>query len=237
MTKKAVYEDNSIRCVTGETLRPGGFLLTKRAISLCNLEKDQKILDIGCGMGATVNFLKTQLGVKAFGIDPSEKLIQLGKNKYGLSLTKGKGESLPYEDKFFDAVFTECTLSLMDDYEKTIKEVYRVLKTEGYFIISDVFARRTAYIDELKKIEVKSCLRNLFDLSILLTKIDDIGFEILVLEDWTSLLKKLMVEIIFKYGSMAEFWKIITCGNCGDFKEKLALCKPGYFFMIGKKEE
>lgn len=236
MINKAVYEDDGIRCVTGETLRPGGVFLTKRGISLCDLKEDTKALDIGCGMGATVDFLRNELGMDAFGIDPSKKLIGLGKDKYGISLTQGRGESLPYNDNFFDLVLTECTLSLMDDYEKTINEIYRVLKTGGYFIVSDVFAKRTEYIEKLKETGVKSCLRNLFDLSILLTKIDNIGFEILALEDWTSLLKKLMVEIIFKYGSMKEFWNITTCGNCDDFREKLGLCKPGYFLMIGKKE-
>ena len=237
MTKNTVYEDDSIRCVTGETLRPGGFFLTKRAIFLCNIDKKNiKALDIGCGIGATVNYLQTELGIEAFGIDPSEKLLKLGKDKYGLSLVKGEGECIPYEEDFFDIVFTECTLSLMEDQRKTIKEAYRVLKPYGYFIISDVFAKRPEYIEDLKKTEVISCIRNLFDLEVLLAEIEDTGFNILVLEDWSYLLKKLMVEIIFKYGSMKEFWNITTCGNCDDFSEKLGLCKPGYFLMIGQKE-
>lgn len=236
MTNNAVYENDSIICVTGETLRPGGFLLTERAILACGLEKNQRVLDVGCGMGATVKFLRDDFQIEAFGIDPSEKLIKLGKDKYGLPLDIGKGEILPYEDSSFDAVFTECTLSLMDSYERAIREIYRVLKPGGFFIVADVYARNPEYIDELKKTEVKSCLRNLFDLGTLLNKIDDKGFEISVLEDWTSLLKKLMVEIIFEYGSMAEFWKVTTCGNCEDFKDKLTLCKPGYFLLIGEKE-
>lgn len=236
MIKKAVYEDDSIRCVTGETLRPGGIFLTERAISLCNLEKKGlKALDIGCGIGATVNYLQTEFGIEAFGIDPSEKLIKLGKDKYDLSLTMGKGEFLPYGESYFDLVFTECSLSLMDNHRKTIGEVYRVLKPGGYFIISDVFAKRPEYIEELKKTKIKSCLRNLFDLDILSAEINDAGFKTLVLEDWSSLLKKLMVEIIFKYGSMKEFWNITTCRNCDEFREKLGLCKPGYFLMIGQK--
>ena len=68
-----------------------------------------------------------------------------------------------------------------------------------------------------------------------MAEIEDTGFNIgfrgLVLS-----FKKLMVEIIFKYGSMKEFWNITTCGNCDGFSEKLGLCKPGYFLMIGQKE-
>lgn len=237
MIKKAIYENDSIKCVTGETLRPGGFFLTERAISLCNVKnKNLKALDIGCGMGATVNYLQTEFGIETYGIDPSEKLIKQGRDKYKLPLIMGRGESLSYEENFFGLVFTECTLSLMEDYRKTIEEVYRVLKPGGYFIISDVFAKRPKYIEDLKKTNVESCLRNLLDLDILYLEIEEAGFEKIILEDWSSLLKQLMVDIIFKYGSMREFWNITTCGNCDDFREKLGLCKPGYFLMIGQKE-
>lgn len=233
--KKAVYEDEKIRNVTGETLRPGGFFLTERSISYCKMKKDAKVLDIGCGMGATLNYLQNKMEIEAYGIDPSEILIKLGKDKFNLDLDLGKGENLPYEDNSFDIVFTECTLSLMDDHRQTLKEIYRVLKPKGYYIISDVYGRDPENIKDLKKIEVESCLRNLFDLEILSGDIKKYGFEILNFEDWTSLLNKLMVEIIFKYGSMKEFWNITSCSNCDDFREKLKLCKPGYFLMINKR--
>lgn len=233
--KKLVYEDENIRNVTGESLRPGGFFLTERAISFCNIKRDAKALDIGCGMGATVDYLQNKMGIYARGIDPSQLLIKLGKEKFNLDLDLGKGEDLPYEDNYFDIVFTECTLSLMDDYRQTLKEIYRILKPEGYYIISDVYGRKPEYINDLKKMEIQSCLRNLFDLEILSQEIKKNNFKIINQEDWTSFLKKLMVEIIFKYGSMKEFWNITTCSNCGDFNEKLKLCKPGYFLMISKR--
>ncbi len=236
MKTNNVYENDGVRCVTGDTLRPGGFVLTKRAVSLCNISKDQRVLDVGCGMGATVDFLRKEFGIEAFGIDPSEKLINLGKQQNNLPLISGRGELLPYENESFDAVFAECTLSLMDNYQKTIQEIHRILKPEGFIIISDVFAKNPEYIEELKNINVKSCLRGVFDMGALLGKIEDNGFEVVDLEDWTSLLKQLMVDIIFKYGSMNRFWNVTTCGSCGDFKTKLSLCKPGYFLLIAKKE-
>lgn len=233
---KMIYEDNGIRFIMGETLRPGGFLLTQRAVSICGLRQGMRILDIGCGMGATVNFLETKYGIDAYGIDPSEKLIRLGIDQYNISIENGRGESIPYGDNLFDGVFAECTLSLMGDYEKTIKETYRVLKTGGYFIVSDVYAKRTEFINELKATEIETCLRGLFDLEALKTTMESYGFGIKVSEDWSSLLKQLMVDIIFKYGSMKKFWNIVSCKNCDEFRRKLALCKPGYFFIIGEKE-
>ncbi|MEJ8553022.1 DVU_1556 family methyltransferase [Tepidibacter sp. Z1-5] len=235
MKKNKVYESDDIRCVTGNTLRPGGFLLTNRAVLLCDILKNQKVLDVGCGMGATVDFLRSEFEIDAFGIDPSHKLINRGRELKNLPIIEGVGESIPYDNKYFDAVFAECTLSLMKKYEDTLQEIHRVLKPGGFVIISDVFAKEPDYIDELKNSDIQTCLRGLIDIENLLIETENKGFEVIILEDWTSLLKQLMVDIIFKYDSMDKFWNITTCENCSDFKTKLSLCKPGYFFMIAKK--
>ena len=154
-----VYENENMREITGDTLRPGGFLLTEKAIEICQFKPHDKILDVGCGMGATVEKLKSQYEFDAYGIDPSKKLLELGRKKYGNdNLIQGKGENLPFTECFFKGVLAECTLSLMDDYEKTIMESKRVLKPNGYFYISDVYARRPEYLEGVQKHNVESCM-------------------------------------------------------------------------------
>lgn len=237
MKSCSIYENESVRRITGDTLRPGGFLLTDRAIKICKFEIQNKIIDVGCGMGETVERLKDKYNLDAYGIDPSIKLLQLGKEKYkNNNLQYGKGEELPYKDCFFKGVLAECTMSLMEDYEKTIMESKRVLEQNGYFVVSDVYARKPEYLEAVQKHNIKSCMRGLFNVNILMDKIINSGFEIVCFEDWTDLLKQLMVKIIFKYGSMSIFWEMATCSSCGDFQQKLTLCKPGYFFLVAKKK-
>lgn len=237
MRSCSVYENKDMRGVTGDTLRPGGMFLTDRAISICDFEKGDKILDVGCGMGVTVERLKSIYNLNAFGIDPSSKLLELGREKYGNhNIALGRGEELPYENEFFNGVMAECTMSLMEDFKKTIHESNRVLKDKGYFIVSDVYARKPEYLEEVQKHNVNSCMRGLFNIDILKEIIENSGFKIICFEDWTDLLKQLMVKIIFKYGSMSVFWEIATCSSCGDFQEKLTLCKPGYFLLIAQKK-
>lgn len=236
MSSCTVYENKDMRGVTGDTLRPGGMFLTDRAVKICDFKNGDKILDVGCGMGATVEKLKNIYNLDAFGIDPSKKLLELGREKYGdHNIKVGSGEELPHKDKFFDGVMAECTMSLMDDFKRTISESNRVLKDRGYFIISDIYARRPEYLDEVQKYNINSCLRGLFHIEILKEAIEESGFKIVFFEDWTDLLKQLMVKIIFKYGSMSVFWNVATCSNCGDFQKKLTLCKPGYFLLIAQK--
>ncbi|MBU3175866.1 methyltransferase domain-containing protein [Clostridium estertheticum] len=233
----SVFENEDMIRATGDTLRPGGVFLTDRAVKICDFKFNDKILDVGCGMGVTVERLKRLYKLNAFGVDPSLKLLGLGKGKYGNhQIDFGRGEKLPYKNEFFKGVMAECTMSLMDDFEETIKESYRVLENDGYFIVSDVYARRPEYLEEVQKHDINSCMRGLFNVDILKDVIVSVGFEIICFEDWTDLLRQLMVEIIFKYGSMAKFWEVATCNSCGDFQEKLTLCKPGYFLLIAKKK-
>ena len=145
------YENGCMKSVLGETLRPGGFRLTETAVRYCGLTPADEVLDLGCGRGATVNYLHEVHGICAVGLDPSEKLIEDAKSNYGYAkFVQGNGERLPFEDKSFDCVFAECTLSLMDSIERVIKQVHRVMRDGGWFVISDVYAKNPEAVSGLK---------------------------------------------------------------------------------------
>lgn len=232
------YESEHMRNITGATLRPGGFTLTDKAIEFCKFSTEDFIMDLGCGMGATLNHLYEKYNIKAVGIDPSEKLIDIGKKNYGhLNFVRGRGEQIPFENEKFHGVFAECTLSLMENLDSVISEVFRVLKIGGWFIATDVYAKKPEFIDELQGISVNSCMRSLHNLKLLREKIEKTGFEIMLLEDCSEMLKALMVKTIFSYGSMSIFWnKAAQCSIDGqEFQSLLKNCKPGYFIMIARK--
>jgi ubiquinone/menaquinone biosynthesis C-methylase UbiE len=222
----------------GHTLRPGGFNLTEKGVRFCNISTAHRVLDLGCGRGATVVYLKERHHIQAVGIDPSEKLIEAARKLCeGLEFVIGRGEDIPFDDRNFQCVFAECTLSLMDDVDSAIKEVYRVLEDKGWFIITDVYAKHSDNIEELNQFSLNSCMRGLHDLGVLIEKLEGSGFEIHLLEDHSDLLKQLMVEIGFSYGSMDVFWNITT-QNCIDgckFQQALKRCKPGYFMLVARK--
>lgn len=232
------YESDSMSKTMGETLRPGGFSLTEKGVRYCGITPKDAVLDLGCGRGATVNYLYVKHHIKAVGIDPSEKLIQAAKKEYGYAdFLLGKGENLPFEDESFNCVFAECTLSLMDNFDEAIKQVFRVLKKDGWFIITDVYAKNPDALNGLGDFTVSSCMRGLHDLARLKEKLKKMKFKINLSEDCSDLLKQLFVTIGFSYGAMGDFWNI-TCENSMDgceFQEALRRCKPGYFMMILRK--
>ncbi|KZL89520.1 DVU_1556 family methyltransferase [Clostridium magnum] len=232
------YESKHMRDVTGITLRPGKFILTDKAVEFCKFSSKDFIMDLGSGMGATVNYLHEKHGIKAVGVDPSEKLIDIGVSKYkNINLVKGKGEQIPFPDESFNGVFAECTMSLMDDANLVIEEVSRVLKKDGWFVITDVYAKNPQFTNKLNALSVNSCMRGLHNLELLQESLVKGGFKIMFLEDCSDMLKELMVKVIFSYGSMSVFWnKTTECSLDGqEFHKILKLCKPGYFIMIARK--
>ncbi len=234
-----VYESSCIAQITGETLRPGGFSLTKKAIDYCNIQTSGQVLDLGCGNGATVRYLHEEYDIRAVGVDASRKLLNEAKRAGEGVFVYGFGEMLPFEADKFDMVIAECTLSLMYDKQRVLSEVFRVLKPQGWFVITDVYAKNPEYIDGLKMFKVNTCLGGLHDLDKLRDDIIDRGFEVQVLEEHSHELKDLMVKIIFSYGSMKAFWDQTTDSSDAQlgqkFQQNLGLCKPGYFLMIGMK--
>ncbi len=236
MSENCAYESPEMTALLGETLRPGGFDLTDEAVAFCQWRKDDLLLDLGCGQGATVSYLNTHYGLNAVGLDPSQKLLERAKkdNPTG-HFVIGAGEKIPFEQGFFDGVLSECTLSLMTDMAATLTEVHRVLKKGGNFFISDVYAKNPESLEQLKTHKFKSCMRGLYDLKQLEMRLNHSGFEVLHQEDRSDLLKQLLVQTIFQYGSMDRFWKK-TGGTCTTgFQQQLKACRPGYFMMIVRK--
>ena len=235
-----VYESSCMHEATGETLRPGGFNLTEKALNFCGLDKQTRVLDLGCGMGATTAYLAQNYGMNVVGLDPSVKLLALAKAKNpSATFVLGSGDSLPFDKESFECVLAECTLSLMNDLHVSLKEVYRVLEIGGWFVINDVYAKNPESLSAMDNFSMTSCMRGMHDLLSLKEMLEKVGFEIMLVEDCSQLLKELMVKIIFSHGSMGAFWgKTIEGGApqmCCSFEQNIKQCKPGYFMLIAKK--
>lgn len=238
METRNVYESSYMQEIMGDTLRPGGFSLTDIAIEHCNLSPQATVLDLGCGRGATVHYLYKKYKISAVGIDPSEKMLEAAKSKYGYAdFFLGRGEELPFPDESFDCVLAECTLSLMDSLDTVIKQVYRVLKENGWFVITDVYAKNPEAVSKLGNYSGKGCMRGMHDLRQLRNRLEQVGFFIDRFEDYSQYLKELLVKIVFSYGSMCAFWKAAApkCMGTDEYYETIKQCKPGYFLMIGRK--
>jgi ubiquinone/menaquinone biosynthesis C-methylase UbiE len=97
-----------------------------------NLDKKMRILQVGCGPEDVINYL--EIG-KNYSIDPLADYYQKHFNiDYKKSnLKKGRGEEIPFPDKFFDIVILINVLDHTQLPDKVLSEISRVLKDEGIF--------------------------------------------------------------------------------------------------------
>lgn len=96
--------------------------------------KDKTVLEIGCGNGETASLLARETR-RYIGIDPDEERIREAKENDGTpDFRVGRGETLDFEDAFFDLVL--FTLSLHhQNSSAALNEAFRVLKGNGNLVI------------------------------------------------------------------------------------------------------
>ena len=126
-----------LRAVTGDAIRPGGLALTERAAGFCDFSKGSGIVDIGCGFGTTLNYLRDRHDFRVCGIDISARLSE----SHGQPVIQASADSLPFGAGVFDGVFCECVLSLLSFPENALCEFHRVLQPGGYLVLSDIYLR------------------------------------------------------------------------------------------------
>jgi ubiquinone/menaquinone biosynthesis C-methylase UbiE len=99
--------------------------------------KARQILDIGCNSGTfTRQIYNVFPKSKIYGIDISRKAILYAKRKYkDMSFSVARAEKLPFKNKSFDLVTCFEVLEHVDEPEKIIKEILRVLRKKGNLII------------------------------------------------------------------------------------------------------
>jgi len=110
-------------------------------IKICKITKDSKVLDVGCGLSSVLHFIEG----KRFGVDPlADEYLKLYKYPEGVKIKKGFSEYLPFPNTYFDVVFCSNALDHVTNPKKAISEISRVLKKEGYFVLTvEIFKAKT----------------------------------------------------------------------------------------------
>ncbi|MBU4261612.1 MAG: methyltransferase domain-containing protein [Proteobacteria bacterium] len=231
-------EQQELRQITGDTLRPGGLTLTRRAMRFCGLPARSKILDVGCGYGQTMALLAAQFDMAPTGLDPAESMLRQAADLCpDFPLLQATAAAIPVQNDFFAALISECVLSLTDNMQASLKEMWRVLAPGGKLVLTDIYARQENSLPGVQQSEIRSCFDGALPLDAIKAYLRAAGFTILLIEDHTAMLRQLAGQIIFTYGSLAAFWQLFmgaekaacTCSS-------LATSKPGYYLLIAEKE-
>ncbi|MFO7978973.1 MAG: methyltransferase domain-containing protein [Bacteroidales bacterium] len=118
------------------------------AFSLATIEEGFVCVDLGAGKGLDVLRMASLAGDKgfAYGVDISDKMMEVAlQNAERLKISnvkfiKSPLEQIDLEPGIADVIISNCTLNHSLDQAKVWKEISRILKPGGTFVVSDIYA-------------------------------------------------------------------------------------------------
>lgn len=103
----------------------------------------ESILDVGCGVG-TFAFHSAKLGARAYGIDYSRESVNVANElcvrfgvKQNTRFILGSAITLPFKNACFDKIVSADFIEhiTLKEKEELVKEIYRVLKPQGFVVV------------------------------------------------------------------------------------------------------
>ena len=137
-----VYGSPLAELLVGDSFHPGGLEGTRVLLRSARIGPGARLLDVGCGLGASAQVAATEFGLRVDGVDASGPVIERAMARAGDARIRWSTASLsdlPFHDDTFDAVLAECVLSTVDR-PAALTEVARVLRPGGVLLLSDVVA-------------------------------------------------------------------------------------------------
>jgi ubiquinone/menaquinone biosynthesis methyltransferase len=173
----------------------------QRSVNRLELRGDELVLDLCCGTGkSTISCLNNVPDGKVIGIDNSEMMLRVAKEKYFKQYDSNKLEfvlkdvmNLDYEDNSVDAIFMAYGIRNMPDYKKALFNLFRILKPGGKIAFHEY-----------------SLSKNLF--SHLYWKV--LGYGVIIpvstLISGSSKIFRYLVKSVDKFLSPKEFYSLLT---------------------------
>lgn len=110
--------------------------------------KGKRVLDLGCGYGWHCIYAIEQGAESAVGIDISEKMLEMAREKTGTANVSYECcaiEDIDFQEDSFDIVLSSLAMHYVESFENVVKKVRKILKPGGVFVYSVEHPIFTAY--------------------------------------------------------------------------------------------
>jgi ubiquinone/menaquinone biosynthesis C-methylase UbiE len=138
---------------------------TTLALAAGIVHQPVSVLDVGCGTGKLLRRAKTTWPqAQLIGIDPAPGMIERAKRlTANATFSTGMAEALPLQDASVDLALSTSSFHHWQDQAAGMREVARVLRPGGYFLLMDVsFPDWLVQAFRLKRFHSPAGLRTLF---------------------------------------------------------------------------
>ena len=152
--------------------------MNRASVTALHLQGDHRVLDIGFGGGIALEMMSSEVNDgTVVGMEMSDTALRQARHKFRrqmkdgrIELVKGAIESMPFLKDEFDRVTTVNTIYFWKDVEKSMAEIYRILKPNGEVVIG------FRPVDEMKKLGFTKHGFKLHDNTTVLSSLRDSGF-------------------------------------------------------------
>lgn len=168
--------------------------------ALGEIREGMTVLDLGSGAGFDCFLAARKVGRtgKVIGVDMTENMVRkAGENakKYGFSnnveFLLGEIEELPVADASVDIIISNCVINLSADKQKVFGEAYRVLKTGGKLLVSDiVLLKELSEEDRNDKTLIAGCVGGAILKDKYLELVEGAGFTVKAISEDKGISKK-----------------------------------------------
>ncbi|KAF9998191.1 Delta(24)-sterol C-methyltransferase [Entomortierella chlamydospora] len=161
-----------------------------------HIRPDQKVLDIGCGVGGPAREIAHFTGAHVTGLNNNDYQISRAKRHSaaaGLAdrtdFIKGDFMNMPFDDNHFDACYAIEATVHASTLEGAYREVYRILKPGGIFgnyewVLTDKFdPTNVEHIRLVRGIEVGNGVARLVTAKECVQALKNAGFEVQTYQD------------------------------------------------------
>lgn len=116
---------------------PGGRSLTRLWLDRVAPPADAKVLEVGCGTGASLTWMRQRYGCEVTGVDVRPAMVEAARRRAAgddrMRVLVASAEALPFADAEFDLVYTE-SVNVFIDAPQALAEYHRVLKPGGQYV-------------------------------------------------------------------------------------------------------
>ncbi len=123
----------------------GGTSSLDRLAELCQINRESRVLVVGCGTGGNSCYLANRYGCRVVGIDVAEKMIKHAQERAKtlqlsdrVKFQVGDAYNLEFSEKSFDVVLTVFVSQFLDPL-RAYPGFFRVLRAGGYLGINEMY--------------------------------------------------------------------------------------------------
>ena len=142
-TNQFISNDKNAEFLKAAMMGPNAMRIAEELASYLNINKNMRILDLGCGCGLSTLFLVKKYGVFVFAADlwisPTEnyeRFVSIGIEDKAVPVYVDATKGLPFANGYFDLLFTVDSYHYFGDTSEMLPSLIPYVKKGGYIAVA-----------------------------------------------------------------------------------------------------